>query len=207
GYVEQNFCAAEPQLVPSVDFVHNARYVHVTDDGVRYLLDEYWECDPEDKSLTQRRFSKWDSDGNFLGQMRLETTPEFWPKDDVFVIDRDGVLYYNMYVSAGSSSELFLNRCEVDFQAPNGEPDTHTSQECLQAYKFDSSSTPELNVGSISYARADSGTNAIYVADGDSILVFEPLESGGTRFVGEAGPRDADDVLVADWLGEASALE
>src|SRR5690606_30634460 len=101
------------------------------------------------------------------------------------------------------------NRCEVDFQAPNGEPDTHTSQECLQAYKFENSSTPngELAVGSISYARTDSDTNAIYVADGDGILVFEPLESGGTRFVGEAGPRDADDLLVAGWLGEASALE
>src|SRR5690606_15804197 len=127
--------------------------------------------------------------------------PEFWPKDDVFVIDRDGFLYYNFLVSVGSSLELFLNRCEADFQAPNGEPDTHTSQECLEAYKFENSSGP------LSYARTASDTNAIYVADGDSILVFEPLESGGTRFVGEAGPRDADDVLVAGWLGEASALE
>lgn len=209
-FIEERYCEAEPQLVPPNNFVHEAKFVHVTDEGIRYVLDEFFVCDPfEDKARTEPRFSKWDRDGSFLGQMRIGSDPSFEPADDAFVVDRDGFLYYNLLFEPGSSSSsLFLMRCTTDFLNNQGQPDTDTSVECTDAYKFDSSSTQnnEIDASTLSYVRIDSATDTAYVADAQSLLAFALQDDGGVRYLGELAPR-VDGEIVEDWLGRSPALE
>lgn len=209
SFIGTHFCATDrPVRRPPRDFVHEARYVHVTDDGVRYVLDEFFVCDQfEDHAATELRFSKWDAAGAFLGQLALGANQEEAPVGDAFRVDRDGFLYYDTDSESGSSSnELFLVRCSLDWPR---DADLHSSNRCVQSYKFDSSSTGggELDARSLAYARIDSSRNVAYVVDGHSLFAFELLESGGVRYLGELGPKDAQDAVLEQWFGRISSLE
>lgn len=208
-FIGTNYCDTGLAVrEPPRNFVHEARYVHVTDDGIRYVLDEFFVCDPFDnKAFNKQRFSQWNADGDFLGQLQIGENPEDAPVSDAFRIDRDGFLYYNTASQPGSSSnELFLWRCPVDWQS---NPDLNTSGACVGAYKFENSSVPDsgLNVSTLAYARIDSRMNVAYVVDGQNIFAFELLDTGGTRYLAELGPKDDLGAVLADWFGTISTLE
>ena len=207
SYISANYC--EAQLTPPLNFVHMALFVHVTDDGIRYVLDQFFTCDDENKAVTGNRISKWDRDGNFLGQMRFGPNPEDAPHNDAFVLDRDGFIYYNQYTSSGSSSEMFLNRCRTDFVGNNGQPDASTAELCSGSWKFENSTHPndELDVARISYIRIDSSEDVAYIADQDDVFAFGLQIGASPQYLGELGPTDDNGVVLADWLGTAPGME
>ena len=204
-FLEQNYCDEDlpPRPMP-LNFVHEARFVHVTDDGIRYVLDEFFECFDDEDAQPVARFSKWNAAGEFIGQARLGTSSSDRPRDDTFVVDRDGFLYYYVATQPGSSSnELGLIRCGTDWNAA-----THASQVCLRASGFDGSSAPNsgLDAGTLRLARIDSDAGVAYVADATQLFSFELLGNGGTRYIGEVGPT-IEGAVVAGWLGRPQALE
>jgi hypothetical protein len=210
SFIGQRYCdrsLPREQRRPPRSFVHEARYVHVTDEGVRFVLDEFFICDPfDDRAMNARRFSKWDAAGAFLGQLRLGANGEDAPTDDAFRVDRDGFLYYATESEPGSSSnELFLWRCTLDWPES---ADLSASNRCVQGYKFASSSAHNIiDARSLAYARIDSRMDVAYVVDAHSVLAFELRDNGGTRYLGELGPRDGQDAVIDDWFGAISSIE
>ena len=192
---------------PPRNFVHEALFVHVTDDGTRYVLDEFFVCDQfDDHAMTEVRFSKWSSAGALLGQLRLGANGEDAPTDNAFRVDRDGFLYYATESEPGSSSnELFLWRCTLDWPES---ADLSASNRCVQGYKFDSSSAHNIiDARSLAYARIDSRMNVAYVVDAHSVMAFELRANGGVRYLGELGPKDEQGAVIDDWFGEISSIE
>jgi len=208
SYIGTHFCSRDlpsDERRPPRGFVHNARYVHVTDDGIRYVLDDYWVCEPfDDRAVEHHRFSRWTTDGAFLGQIALGDTDDLMPINDTFRVDRDGFLYYNTDTGTGSSNELRLWRCRTEWPE---ELDLHQSTRCTQGYAFDGSSAAEVNAGSLAYARIDSRLDVAYVVDGLSVLAFELLDSGGVRYLGELGPKGTDGLVLQQWFGRITSLE
>lgn len=214
SYIRTTYCDTglpAAQRIPPKNFVQDARFVHVTDDGIRYVLDSVFECDASsDTVLTYRRFSQWGPRGGFQGQVTLGVNAADAPADDAFRVDRDGFLYYNTLLNTGSSSELRLHQCPLDLQ---GLVDQSAAEICNRppfvGYTFSGSSTPngELNAASMIYSRVDSDKGIAYVVDGQSILAFELLGSGGTRYIGELGPKDAQAAVLDDWIGRITSLE
>lgn len=207
SFIQQKFCAASPQQEPPRNFVHNARFVHVTDDGTHYLLDEFFRCQAFEDSLDNNglRFSKWDPEGEFLGQIAIAAgTPE--PRNDAFRLDRDGFLYFASRSSEGSSSEMRLWRCPTDWTIT---PSRTTSDRCTDAYKIENSSHPDgaLDVARMADARIDSRLNIAYIVDNQSIFAFELLDSGGTRYITELGPKDDQGSVLQTWFGQVPMLE
>ena len=201
SYITVNYC--QQQLPPPPGFVHQALFVHVTDDGIRYVLDQFFTCNQDNAAEVGNRISRWDRDGNFLGQMRFGPNPEDTPRNDAFVLDRDGFIYYNQYLSTGSSAEMNVIRCSADFVG-----DTDHTQVCSTRGKFVGNSVPgdQLDVAFISYVRIDSDRDVAYIADMDDVFAFRLVAGADPRYLGELGPRDASGVL-ADWLGAAPGME
>jgi len=200
-YIDSTYC--QSGLVAPKSFVHEARFVQVTDAGVRYVLDEFFECPPFNESVvTKRRFSKWNAAGDFLGQLRLGPNGEDWPLGDAFVLDRDGLLYYNTSLEPGSSSDtLGLWKCDPDFV------DIDAASGCDEVAQFTSSSSAPVNASRFAYARVDSNGEVVYLADDRSIFAFELDDSGAAaRYLGELGPKDGD-TIIEDWFGTTPALE
>jgi hypothetical protein len=203
SFITRRYC--ENDLRPPRNFVHRARFVHVTDDGIRYVLDEFFVCTDEDNASTEVRFSKWNSAGAFLGQLRLGPNAEQWPNGDAFRVDRDGFLYYVTDSEPSSSSnELFLWRCTLDWPE---NADLSASNRCVQGYKFENSSAPVVDARSLSYARVDSRMDVAYVVDDFSLMAFELLDTGDVRFLGEIGPKNAQDAVIDNWFGEITSVE
>ena len=213
SFIIANFCQKDFAVrTPPKNFVHEALFVHVTDDGIRYVLDSFFVCDPfDDRTQTKPRISKWTAAGDYLGQMRIGATPDDEPVGDTFVLDRDGFLYYNIQSEPGSSSNaLHLQKCTTDWgdrRDKDGNPDTDTSLECLRSQKFDGgSANGALDASRLAYARVDSRKDVAYVADASSIFAFELLDTGGSRYLGELGPKD-NGAVIDDWFGKTPALE
>ena len=209
SFIGRRYCATNlprEQRRPPRNFVHDALYVHVTDDGIRYVLDKVFVCDQfDDHATTEVRFSKWNSTGAFLGQLRLGANGEDAPTDDAFRVDRDGFLYYATQSQPGNTSnELFLRRCTVDWPE---NADLTASQRCVQGYKFDNGSAPVINVRSLSYARIDSRMDVAYVVDAFNLMAFELLDNGGVRYLGELGPKNEQDAVIDAWFGAISSIE
>lgn len=208
SFIEDNYCETSPQQQPPRNFVHEAQFVHVTDDGIRYVLDEFFRCDPfEDHAQTFGRFSKWNATGEFLGQVELGANREDRPHDGTFVVDRDGFLYYSTTTEPSSSSnELRLHRCTTSWPASG---DSYASTICPIGHTFHSGLTPsdnEIDASTLSLARIDSDTHVAYVADGHSLFAFELLDDGGARYLGELGPK-SDGRVIDGWFGAPSAIE
>lgn len=206
-YIVDTYCSTDLEIrQPPIEFVHNAAFVHVTDEGIRYVLDEFYDClGLEENAEEVARFSKWSADGEFLGQVEIGQNEER-PLDDTFVVDRDGNLYYYIAIEPSSSSNtLRLIRCSTDWTGGTRD----RSQVCNASYGFDQGSVPSdvpLDARSLKVARIDSATGVAYVADDFRLFAFELLDNGGTRYLGEVGPRN-DDTVVENWLGNPSALE
>lgn len=199
-YIDNTYC--QMGQAPPNTFVHEARFVQVTDEGIRYVLDEFFECPPFNESVvTKRRFSKWNAAGDFLGQLELGPTGNDRPVGDTFVLDRDGFLYFNTSQAPGSSSDtLALWKCATNFV------DTDVASACDAVAQFTSSSADSVNASRFAYARVDSSGNVVYLADDRSIFAFELLDPGSVRYLGELGPKDGD-TIIEDWFGTTPALE
>lgn len=164
AYVYENYC--EPENVPW-DFVFEPVYMHVTDDGTQFIFDYYWTCDQGNRrGRTNERVSKWDKDGNYLGQTDVS--------DDTlqqFVLDRDGNIYFISSVGSGSSTDLFLRRCSTDFGT--------NSTQCDTSWKFNYGSAPGIDPNNLVYARVDSAQDIAYVTDKRRIYAFDISSNNG----------------------------
>lgn len=83
--LEAAFCDQSRDI--PVDFVYQPEFVHVTDDGISYVLDQYWQCGST-LPVPRPRISKWDINGNLIDQANDVSADV-----DRIVMDRDGFLY------------------------------------------------------------------------------------------------------------------
>lgn len=151
-----------------IDWVYNPLFVHVTDDGTYFMIDHYWRCGASNASLYQR-ISKWDEDGNYIGQM------DYGGTNDTFVMDQDGYLYTLSRNGAGSSTTLFLAQNRTNFETLGGANPLGDSWR----FDFDSTENPALGLDDpispeqLSYARIDSRRGLLYVTDRRRVFVFD----------------------------------
>jgi len=228
AYIRSKYCPTElsdEERITPKGFVHEATYVHVTDDGIRYVLDNFFECDTSSDELNVfRRFSEWGPRGEFRGQVQIGSSESEAPADDAFRIDRDGFLYYNTLISGSTeSAKLRLNQCPLDLPYPTdsvppspGEAprqDLSVAEHCNKqpfiGYTFRGGMTPndELNPTSLAYSRIDSTNNIVYVVDGFSLLAFDISGSGSPVYIGELGPKNDQGAVLESWYGSISSLE
>lgn len=156
-YLFDNYC--QKSLEIPTDWVYRPEFIQVTDAGEQFITDRYWICQPS-SAQTNRRVSKWDKDGNFLGQKQISdrTLPQF-------VLDDTGRVYLTTSNGAGSSTALFLQPCPTDFGTSN------TS--CETSYKFNYSSADGLNPQTLVYARVDNALGVVYVTDKRNVYAFD----------------------------------
>jgi len=228
AYIRSTYCptdrSKQDRITPK-GFVHEATYVHVTDDGIRYVLDHFFECDGSSDELNIfSRFSQWGPRGEFLGQVQIGADPTEAPVDNAFRVDSDGFLYFNTRLSAGTSStELRLNQCSLDLPYPSdsvppspGEAprrDVSVAEHCNKqpfiGYTFKDGMTPngELDAKGLAYARIDSDRNVAYVVDGFSLLAFDISGATSPVYIGELGPKDDQGAVLDNWYGKITSLE
>lgn len=186
AWVGENYCNPERLPLPSADqFVYSPLFMVVTDDGTQYIKDSYWECGGGgQKGETSPRISKWDSEGNFLGQGNLGDNVL-----DQFVLDRDGRLYLLDPVGSGSSSDLSLKSCSTALKSGG-------SLDCETSWKFNSSSAPNLSPGSLVYARVDRQRGLAFVTDKRRLFAFD-IRGGGGDSVYLGALNDGQEFLVS----------
>ena len=170
-WVWDNHC--QPENVPW-DAVYQPKFIHVTDEGVQYIYDRYWICDQNDnRAQTRQRVSKWDAEGNYIGQVSMSSN-----RNEQFVLDRDGYIYFISRSGAGSSTDLFLTQCSTDFSV-NGTA-------CDNSWKFNYSSAPTLSASQLVYARIDSNQDIVYVTDKSNVFAFDISDvKGDGEFLGK----------------------
>lgn len=136
------------------------RFVEVTDEGTYFMIDTYWTCQPSNADA-RPRISKWDRDGNYLGQI------DYGGTTDAFVMDQDGFIYTITRTGAGSSTTMSLSQIKPTFDT-----DSDFSRDL---WKFDFNSTGDDPVANeqYSYARVDSRRGLVYVNDRRRIFVFD----------------------------------
>ncbi|MCB1670704.1 MAG: hypothetical protein KDI29_06265 [Pseudomonadales bacterium] len=165
-WVFQNYCS--PDRI-RWDAVFEPIYLHVTDDGTQYIFDHYWTCNVSSSvGQVNPRVSKWDRDGNYLGQVSMNSNTL-----EQFVLDRDGHIYFSDRVGSGSSTDLFLKRCSTDFGT--------NSTQCDTSWKFNYGSAPQISPGSLVYARVDSQQGIVFVTDKRRVFVFDIRDGGGAN--------------------------
>ncbi len=159
NWLYDNVCQQSMEI--ALDWVYQPRFVHVTDDGTVFMIDLYWKCGASDAS-GRDRLSKWDRDGNYLGQIDYSGTT------DAFLMDQDWLVYSLARTSGGSSTTLNLSQIRPNF-------DTDPSDPFGDAWRFDSASTPgdPVSVSQYSYARVDSREGLVYVNDRRRIFAFD----------------------------------
>ena len=163
NWIFDNYC--QPNLTLPRDFVYEPKFMHVTDDGTQYIVDRYWFCNPSN-AQTEPRVSRWSADGEYLGQTSTSDNTL-----EQFVLDRDGNIYFISLVGAGSSTDLFLQRCSVEFGV--------NSTDCDPSWKFNYGSAPGINPSSLVYARVDSSLGIAYVTDKRNVYAFDIRVASG----------------------------
>jgi hypothetical protein len=160
-----------PDQRPRVDWVYQPRFVHVTDDGTSFLLDFNWECRTGSNVGVDDRISKWDSEGNYLGQIDYNGTT------NTFVMDQDGLIYeLAIGGSGGQSRNLTLRQFRTQFE-------TQTQSELrgdIWVFNDNSTSNPAFGpipdpiaTDQLSYARVDSRRGLVYLTDRRRVFVFD----------------------------------
>ncbi len=142
------------------DWVYRPRFVQVTDDGTYYMIDQYWRCQASGASANER-ISKWDRDGNYLGQIDYDGTT------DAFVMDQDNLIYTLTKQGAGSSTTLTLRQYRPSF-------DTDSDyRRDLWKFTFNDTGDDPVSNNQYSYARVDSRRGIVYVNDRRRIFAFD----------------------------------
>lgn len=208
SFIGDKFCdSSSPDYgAPPRHFVHAAKFVHVTDEGIHFVLDEFFVCGDENgKTETQRRFSKWNDDGGYLGQMQIGASVSDRPLGDGFRVDRDGTIQYNTLINASrADAELSLIQCATNWTSNSD------SSQCTAFNKYtgniDVGGGKTLDAKEFAYARADSSTDVNYVV-ANGIFAFDMRPNRGGRFIGELGPRDSTGTILDDWFGTIPTLE
>ena len=234
SYIGRYYCAYDYASDDNFDsgpprnFVHRPLFVQVTDVGIRYVLDNYFECLDEDGKVSgdHRRISRWSASGEFLGQQPVGSSGGQLPLGNAFVLDRDGFIYYNTIINAGSSQRLDLLKCGTDFkgiceegsnqynvcltdaECPASRCNYTQQPGCQTVASFENGAADGLaSAAGFAYARVDSDGKLVYLADDRSIFAFELRENGTSpRYLGELGPKDGD-AIIEDWFGTTPALE
>ena len=169
-WVFENHCS--PENMPW-DAVFEPVFMHVTDNGTQFIFDHYWTCNVSSSvGQVNPRVSKWDKDGNYLGQTAMNNNT-----NEQFVLDRDGHIYFTDRVGSGSSTDLFLKRCSTDFGT--------NSTQCDTSWKFNYSSAPQISPSSLVYARVDSQRGIAFVTDKRRVFAFDiRLGGGNSEYLG-----------------------
>ena len=141
-----------------LDWVYAPRFIHVTDDGTAFIIDSYWRCGASGASANPR-VSKWDADGNFLGQADYNGTT------DAFLMDQDGMLYVITRTGTGSSTRLSLSQLDPSL-------DDSVDGDLWIFTGSDTGSDPVSNA-QYSYARVDSRRGLIYLNDRRRVFVYD----------------------------------
>jgi hypothetical protein len=144
-----------------VDWVYEPEFVIVDDSGEAFMQDFYWQCSASD-ATSRARISRWDRDGNFIGQITYEGD------NGAFVLDRDGFIYEFAIVGSGSSREIVTNRCSTGFIEKDHRPDF-----CESLGSVDDTSVPIMQNSNLSYTRVDSSQGILYVTDKRRIFAFD----------------------------------
>jgi hypothetical protein len=142
------------------DWPYQPRFVEVTDEGTYFMIDTYWTCQASNADA-RPRISKWDRDGNYLGQV------DYGGTTDAFVLDQDNFIYSIRRTGGGSSTTMSLSQIKPTFDT-----DSNFSGDL---WIFDNDSTgddPVVNE-QYSYARVDSRRGLVYVNDRRRIFVFD----------------------------------
>jgi hypothetical protein len=147
-----------------VNLVYEPTYVHVTDDGIYYVRDYYWDCSGDDRPGTGpakvARISKWSRDRKFLGQLRLGNANEIDPAH-IFSVDRDGGLWWIVEQPTAGGTAFTLHTVDANFE----NPDTWT---------FGISEQDRLSLGrELQIAHADPDRGLLYVHDGRGVEVYD----------------------------------
>ncbi|MEM9300614.1 MAG: Ig-like domain-containing protein [Pseudomonadota bacterium] len=147
------FCGpGDPGVIP-VDFVYRPEFVHVTDAGIHFVLDEYFECTGGGNAITRNRISKWSPDGELLDQVDAAAGVER------ITLDNAGGLY--TVTPAGgnaTSSPMFLTPLNEDLSRET-------------SFKFTVRSPAA--VPSLKSAELDPASGLIYATDRQRLHVYD----------------------------------
>ncbi len=208
-WIRDNVC--NRGLEPRLDWVFEPQFVKVTDEGDVFMIDSYWKCVGAGAER-EKRLSKWDRDGAYLGQI------DDFPQDtNAFVLDQDGMIYY-FDRSDTERYRLYQHRSDFDTNPDDAEGDY---------WAIDGSSVPvgpDLRFRDLAYARLDSERGLMYLNDRRRIFVFDvraDLADGvdrshrpdemADRYLGalNGGERvfGCPDVVVDSWTGYAMELD
>lgn len=164
NWLYDNVCTVPPfNSMPyndriSLDWVYRPRFVHVTDDGTLFMIDSYWKCGASNAQAYDR-ISKWDADGNYLGQI------DYGGTTDAFVMDQDGYLYVLNKQGAGSSTTLSLQQIDPSFSG--------SYRGDWWRFTFADTGDDPVSNEQFSYARVDSERGLVYVNDRRRVFVYD----------------------------------
>jgi len=158
-WLADNVCAENEAI--DIDWVNNPEFVHVTDDGIHYMIDSFFKCQTRTSVSSNRRISKWDRDGNYLGMMSHSGSAE------TFVLDRDGFLYLVNRQGSGSSASATISQCRTDFDL--------SGQSCDRSWRIDTDSAPAPRIAPVglSSARVDAERGILYLTDRIRAFAFD----------------------------------
>ncbi len=173
-WVYENYCRKNIPI--PIDWIYRPRFMQVTDSGDQFVVDDRYFCNPSD-ATTRPRVSKWDKEGNYLGENSISTNI-----NEQIVLDRDGNIYYTDITGSGSSTRLTLSRCSTVFGSG-------TNANCDARFRFNYSSAASISPGSLVYARVDSQRGLAFVTDKRNVFVFDirnPVED--SEYLGSLMP-------------------
>jgi hypothetical protein len=157
--LDDAFCHANPPQPIPVDFPYRARFVHLRDDNVAYILDEAWRC-TNDYPVTDPRISMWSADGALLSS----TSAAFGYRDvNRVTVDSAGGV---QAVSPSSSAEWLVMRRYT--------PDLAT----FQSWEL-KTTQPNNRIQKHIVAIYDPKTGIIYATDKQYLYAYDG-NSGGT---------------------------
>ncbi len=146
--ISDQYCDANREI--PVDFVYRPEFVHVDDEDISYVLDEYWSCSAGN-ATARERFSKWSGSGELLAMTDIEASVQR------ITLDADGFLY--AVTPATSSEALFLSRYDSNLNF-------------VRSWKLEDGpppgSTPRART-----ARFDSNTGLIYSTDKNEVFIYD----------------------------------
>lgn len=193
-YVTRCYCAEG--IAPPTDFVNQPDYVHIADDGLRYVADDPFVCAGPSASVAEARtvprISTW-----LDGELRNELYPQFDNSNNsrIFDVDEAGrVWVLQLGTSPGTSARVSVNTWDRDL-APWYSPDGR-SEPVQTALEVTIASNPfrTIDAASLVSVHADVDREVLYVSDKGTVMVFSLF-----------GPRErpalADLVEATDFAG------
>jgi hypothetical protein len=170
-YVTRCYCSQN--IDPPTDFINQPDYVHIADDGLGYVADDPFVCDPSTggtASTTEPRISTW-----LDNELQNELFPRFNNSNNsrLFDVDEEGRIWLlRIGIPTGSSANVFINTWDRNLEewySPDGQ-----SSPTQIALNVEGASNPFRNIdpADLISAHADIDNNVIYVSDKETVMVF-----------------------------------